>query len=160
MRHFGTIVSSRRNAPGGRGCLIRAWAATLLPPVVTHWTELQSQVGSVYSALVTATNSPTSFGAVGLPAGLSIDPATGWITGTPTLAGTGTFTVSATNAAGTGTLVVPYTVRMEIPIITSGSTVTGWVGTAFSYTITATGSPKYPVLPLPAAMAITLALLS
>ena len=52
---------------------------------------------------ITATNTPTSFSATGLPAGLSVNTSTGDITGTPTaLPGNYNVTISATNAGGTG----------------------------------------------------------
>lgn len=62
-------------------------------------------VGSPYSFTVTATGTaPIAFSATGLPAGLSIDPASGVITGTPTAVGSSSVTITATNAGGTATL--------------------------------------------------------
>jgi autotransporter-associated beta strand protein len=52
---------------------------------------------------ITGTNTPTSFSATGLPAGLSLTTSTGDITGTPTAApGNYDVTISATNDGGTG----------------------------------------------------------
>jgi hyaluronate lyase len=50
---------------------------------------------------ISASGNPTSYGATGLPAGLILNAATGEITGTPTVGGTYSVTVSATNAGGT-----------------------------------------------------------
>lgn len=58
--------------------------------------------GHVFLFKVAATGDrPMQFSAEGLPAGLTLDPATGMITGTTTAAGTHLVTVHATNARGT-----------------------------------------------------------
>ena len=51
---------------------------------------------------IVATNSPSSYNAVGLPLGLSIDTSTGVISGNPLQVGVFSVTISATNATGTG----------------------------------------------------------
>jgi subtilisin family serine protease len=58
-------------------------------------------VGVTYSATLTASGGtpPYSWSAFGLPAGLSINPATGEITGIPTTAGTSAVTVTVTDSA-------------------------------------------------------------
>lgn len=60
---------------------------------------------------ISASGNPTSYGATGLPAGLVLNAATGEITGTPTVGGTYSVTVSATNAGGTrsATLTLNFT---------------------------------------------------
>lgn len=60
---------------------------------------------------ISASGNPTSYGATGLPAGLFLNAATGEITGTPTVGGTYSVTVSATNAGGTrsATLTLNFT---------------------------------------------------
>jgi hypothetical protein len=50
---------------------------------------------------ISASNSPTSYAATPLPAGLSINTVTGHITGTPTEGGTITTEITATNGSGT-----------------------------------------------------------
>ena len=111
-----------------------------VPPVITSPATASGTVGSAFSYQITATNNPTSFGATGLPAGLSVNTTSGLISGTPTAAGTSTVTLSATNAAGTGTATLTLTINSDRrrPVITSATTASGTVGSAFSYQITAT----------------------
>jgi hypothetical protein len=73
------------------------------PPVITSATTAQGTFGQTFSYQITATNSPTSYGASPLPTGVSVNTSTGLISGTPSTAGTYTVTVSATNTSGTGT---------------------------------------------------------
>lgn len=58
--------------------------------------------GTPYSTALAATGSPTGFAVTSgsLPADLTLDTSTGAISGTPTVAGTSSFTVTATDAAG------------------------------------------------------------
>lgn len=59
------------------------------------------QVGVAYSDGVSATNSPTYSVSVGsLPAGISLNTSTGAVTGTPTTAGSYSFTLRAANGDG------------------------------------------------------------
>ncbi|MQP24441.1 choice-of-anchor D domain-containing protein [Flavobacterium sp. LMO8] len=69
-------------------------------PVITSSLSASGNQGSSFTYTITATNSPTSYNATGLPAGLSIDTATGIITGTPTVAGSFNITITATNGIG------------------------------------------------------------
>jgi len=75
-------------------------------------------------------------------AGLTINPASGLISGTPSAAvGLVTVGLSATNASGTGTANLALTVNPPPPSITSATTATAVVGTAFNYQIVGTNSP-------------------
>jgi uncharacterized repeat protein (TIGR03803 family) len=70
-------------------------------PAVTSATVDSGTVGAPFTYQITATNGPTSFGASGLPAGLSV-AANGLISGVPTQPGTFAVTLSASNGRGTG----------------------------------------------------------
>ena len=125
-------------------------------PVITSASTASGTVGSAFSYQITATNSPSSYGATGLPAGLSVNSGTGLISGTPTAAATSTVTLSATNSGGTGTATLTLTINNSAaPVITSASTASGTVGSAFSYQITATNSPSsYGATGLPAGLSV------
>ena len=74
------------------------------PPVITSsGSNYNKTTGSNFTYQIAASNTPTSYGASGLPSGLTVN-STGYISGTIT-AGSGSFTVtvSATNIGGTGT---------------------------------------------------------
>ena len=90
-------------------------SAVVAPPVITSATTASGTVGSAFSYQITATNTPTTYGATGLPAGLSVNSGTGLISGTPTSAGTSTVTLSATNAGGTGNATLTLTIAAAIP---------------------------------------------
>jgi hypothetical protein len=79
-------------------------------PVLTSATSVTGVVGAAFSYQITADNSPTTFGATGLPGNISVDTATGLVSGTPqsSLFG-GSFSISAGNSIGTNTATVNVT---------------------------------------------------
>ena len=128
-------------------------------PVITNTTVTPAAtVGAPFSYTITATGSPTSYAAFGLPAGLSLNTATGAITGTPTTSGTSVVTLQATNANGTSSTTISITVAPAAvaPIITSPASAPGTVGTPFvTYLIAASGLPtSYTASGLPAGLTL------
>ncbi len=77
-----------------------------------------------------------------LPAGLSLNPSTGAISGTPTTAGITTFTVTITDSetptAQTATKQLSVTVNPKLAV-TTGSLMWGIIGAAYNQTMAATG---------------------
>jgi hypothetical protein len=132
-------------------------SSSVTAPVISSSLAQSGTVGSAFNYQITASGSPTSYGAAVLPAGLTLSTATGAITGTPTGAGTSNVTISATNSAGTGsaTLVITVNPSASAPVISSSLAQSGTVGSAFNYQITASGSPtSYGAAVLPAGLTL------
>jgi hypothetical protein len=73
---------------------------------VTSATTASIAPGAAFSYQIAAGNSPVSYNASDLPAGLTLNATTGVISGSATTAGTYLIGVSANNAAGTGTVTI------------------------------------------------------
>lgn len=80
------------------------------PPVITSPATASGSVGTVFSYQITADNSPDSFGATGLPSGLSVNASTGVISGIPLAVGTFPVTLAASNSRGVGTKALTITI--------------------------------------------------
>lgn len=83
------------------------------PPVITSATTRTIDTDTAFSYTITATNSPTEFSATKLPAGLTINKATGVISGSIAIAATYTINLFATNAGGTGRATLTLTVNKK-----------------------------------------------
>ena len=81
--------------------------------MITSSTTVSATFGVMGTYQITATNSPASYGASGLPGGCSINTANGLITCTPTVTGSFMVTVSATNPGGFGMQTVTVTVSKK-----------------------------------------------
>lgn len=110
------------------------------PPAITSATAVTAHLHQGFSYQIAATNQPTSYSATGLRDGLTLDPGTGAISGTPATAGTVHLTISATNADGTGSASLTITIS-AVPVITSAATATAVLRQPFSYGITAVNQP-------------------
>jgi hypothetical protein len=107
-------------------------------PVITSPLAASGTVGTAFAYTITATNSPTSFGATGFPAGLSLNTATGAITGTPTAVGNYSVSLTASNSGGTSqvasvllsvgsALVAPAPVALPAEQITDSRFLASWL---------------------------------
>ncbi|MDD5261388.1 MAG: discoidin domain-containing protein [Methylacidiphilales bacterium] len=80
-------------------------------PTITSALTASGTVGNAFSYQITASNSPTSYNAIGLPGGLSVNTSTGLISGTPNASGTFNVGLSASNTNGTGMATLVLTVN-------------------------------------------------
>jgi len=132
-------------ATNGAGTATKVLAFKILPlrPVITSNSAAAGKVQATFAYQITATNTPTSFAATGLPAGLSLNTTTGLISGKPTaIDGIYNATLSATNSGGTGSNPLVLTVAPTLPVITSNASATSVVNAAFTYRITASNFPR------------------
>ena len=133
---------------GNPATVITSAPAALLvlePARITSALNATALQGSDFSFTITATGkTPITFSAAGLPGGLSLDPATGVISGLPLVSGTFPITIGAANPDGSDTQVLTLTIASLSPVITSALTAT-WTEnqTNFSYTISANNAPSH-----------------
>jgi hypothetical protein len=133
------ITATNNDGAIGNATLVMSIALPI--PVINSPASAKETVGSPFNYQITASRVPTSFGAVGLPSGLSVNSTTGIISGTPTQSGLFASTISASNGNGTGSRSLEITILPQPPVISSETTANGTVGSAFSYQITASNSP-------------------
>ena len=110
---------------------------------ITTLTLPNGDVGVAYSQILGMTGGTSPFAwsvSVGaLPAGLSLAPATGILSGTPTTAGTYSFTILLSDSVG-GTATQAYTVIINVaPVITTTTLPNGEVNIVYTQTVAATG---------------------
>jgi len=91
-------------------------------PVITSALTSTGTIGTALSYQITAVNSPVSFSAAGLPAGLSVNTVTGLISGTPATIGTSSVAISAANSSGTGSASLALSVYSACDLNQDGST--------------------------------------
>lgn len=122
-------------------------------PVITSAVSSSVILGVPFSYQITATNSPTSFGATKLAPGLGFS--NGTISGTLTSSGRWNMPLTASNASGTGNANLALTVSLPAPVIDGPLAVDGMANVAFTYSISASNCPGgYSATGLPAGLTI------
>jgi uncharacterized repeat protein (TIGR01451 family) len=122
-------------------------AAAAAPVFTASSPSPNTVVGSQYEYTFAASGNPQptfTLASGALPSGLAL-AGSGGVTGTPTQAGTYTFTVQAANSQGTATtdqLTITVDARPAPPVFTESSPPsTATIGSPFSYAFAASGNP-------------------
>ncbi len=150
--------------------------AAPVPPTITTTSLADGTVGTTYSQTLTATGDATiawSIKTGTLPAGLTLNSATGEISGTPTAEGTSTFTVVASNGISPNAEkelsikvnpvpVTPvYTISANPTTLNFGSATEGYTTAPAAQTITITNTGNHQItLTQPTATHYTIGTLS
>ena len=118
-------------------------SGTVTPKITTDRPMPEGTVGEPYTAKLEATGNNITWSASGLPDGLTLN-SDGTINGTPTTAGTSTFTVKAENTAGSDSKELTLTIN-PAPVLVTGVTLEPTSLTLFTgdtATLTATVQPE------------------
>jgi len=114
--------------------------------VITTTSFPTGSIGTIYDVTPAATGGTGalawSVASGALPAGLSLNAANGEVSGTPTVAGTSTFTLAVTDAAPTPAKAVQtynVTINPPVPVVSTTLLANGLVGTAYSQQLAYTG---------------------
>ncbi len=142
---FSVAVGASNALGADTRTLVITIAAAVTPPVISSPAVANGTSGVPFSYQTTASNSPTSYGVNGsLPAGLTVNSASGLIAGTPVQTGTFNVQISATNAGGTSSRALAITIAAPtslVPVIISPTTAGVGAGNLFNYRIQATNTP-------------------
>jgi hypothetical protein len=152
------LSSTYSDAQGNSGAQYRLEASTSFAsstiaaaPSVTSSSSLYGTVGAALSYQIAGTDSPARYTLTGAPAFLSVNAATGLVTGTPTAGGTYAFAISASNPTGTGSRSVVLSVAASAAatgVIAAPYNLTGYrnrVGQTFQFVIANNGTGSGPV---------------
>jgi plastocyanin len=136
------LVNLVATGPGGNGTAMLTVAITQPAPgspTITSPAQATGAVGTGFLYTILASNTPTSFTASALPAGLSLNSSTGAISGTPTAAGTTDVVIGAANGSGSAQTTMSVTIAAAAPGTTTTGT-TGTTGTTYTPVGSSSGS--------------------
>jgi hypothetical protein len=153
-----TVTGTDSTGPSGSATFTWNVGTTTNTVTVTNPGSQTGTVGTAASLQIAATDSASgqtlTYGATGLPAGLSISSTTGLISGTPTTAATSTVTVTATDTTGaSGSATFSWTISAASgcgaqQLIQNGGFATGsltpWTASSGVLTAASSSHPSYP----------------
>ena len=141
----GTISATNADGTSSAPLTITIGPPFAAQPVITSMPYALAVPGRPFSYQITATNNPTSFDSGTFGNGLSLNPATGVLSGMPTKdTGWVSTTIRASNAVGMGygNLLVAFAPETTVlPVITGPATATATVGESLTLWLSWTGEP-------------------
>jgi hypothetical protein len=108
-----TITASNSTGSTTNSLMIIIYNGVAPAPVITSTLTATGNLSASFNYAITATNYPTSFFVIGLPPGLSFDPASGRIFGISSVTGSFAITLRAINRNGTGSANLILTITPE-----------------------------------------------
>ena len=108
-----TVTATNSVGADTQSVTINASAAVIGAPVISGTGTVTAYQFTRMTYQIVASNSPTSYNAASLPPGLSVNTATGLITGTPTQIENRISSISATNALGTNVTNIAFVVLAQ-----------------------------------------------
>jgi sugar lactone lactonase YvrE len=153
LEDFGTGASGKNQVPlatiaGSQTGIIAPFGVAISPPLLGVSTASLSSgtTGSAYSQKLAATGGAPpytwSLAAGTLPSGLTLNPSTGAITGSPTTAGTSSFTVKVSDVSQPTAQFATEALSIAVhpPVLPSVFTANGGSGTVTDYALTDNGN--------------------
>lgn len=116
---FRCVVSNAAGSSTSASEMLMVTTAVKAPTDITSFITAAAQVGTPFTYAITSSGgtTPLMFSASPLPAGLSVDAATGVISGTPTATGTTKILITASNSAGSTSTTLALTVTLTPPVV-------------------------------------------
>ncbi len=116
---FRCVVSNTAGSTTSASEMLLVTADAKAPNDITSLITASAQAGVPFTYTITASGgtTPITYSADPLPAGLSVNPATGVISGTPADTGTTRILLTAGNSAGSTSATLVLTVTREPPVI-------------------------------------------
>jgi hypothetical protein len=126
-----TIVANNSTGSVTNSLTIAIYNGAASAPMITSELTATGSLSASFNYQIAATNYPTSYFVIGLPSGLSFDPASGRIFGIPAVTGNFAVTLRALNRNGTGSANLSLTINPEPPPRIDSVTIQNGVALSF-----------------------------